>query len=77
MGKFKFAIFYFSDKSVKVESTTLIKDQSAEQFSQITSCPDLDSDDGWVEIKWPTRKDPKRTAAAKVLLFGGVCSLDF
>nr|XP_055045514.1 uncharacterized protein LOC129431607 [Misgurnus anguillicaudatus] len=66
---FQFAIYYLFDKSLKVESTSLILGDS-DQFDQVTSKPDLDSDDNWLEIKWPSRKEPEKTVAAKVLLFG-------
>ncbi|XP_038142438.1 uncharacterized protein LOC119784459, partial [Cyprinodon tularosa] len=65
---FQFAIYYLFDKTLKVESTSLIL--SSNQFTQVVSKPDLDDDTNWIEIKWPTRKEPKRTVAAKVLLFG-------
>ncbi|XP_035987549.1 uncharacterized protein LOC118560555 isoform X2 [Fundulus heteroclitus] len=65
---FQFAIYYLFDKTLKVESTSLIL--GGIQFTQVVSKPDLDDDTNWIEIKWPTRKEPKRTVAAKVLLFG-------
>lgn len=67
---FKFAVYYLFDKTLKVESTSIIVG-SDRQFTQVASQPDLDDDANWMEIKLPTRKDPSRTAAAKVLLFGG------
>lgn len=66
---FTFAIYYLFDKTLKVESTSLIL--GSNQFTQVASQPDLDDDANWTEIKCPTRKEPKRTVAAKVLLFGG------
>lgn len=66
---FQFAIYYLFDKTLKVESTSLIL--GSYQFAQVASQPDLNDDANWIEIKWPTRKEPKRTVAAKVLLFGG------
>lgn len=66
---YQFAIYYFLDKTVKVESASLIGNSA--NLSQVTSQPDLDSDDNWIEIKWPTRKEPDRTVPAKVLLLGG------
>ncbi|XP_041831482.1 uncharacterized protein LOC121633476 [Melanotaenia boesemani] len=65
---FKFAIYYLFDKTLKVESTSLIHESY--QFTQVSSQPDLEDDANWIEIKWPTRKEPKRTVAAKILLFG-------
>ncbi|XP_026071819.1 uncharacterized protein LOC113051874 isoform X1 [Carassius auratus] len=65
---YQFAIYYFIDKTVKVESASLIGNSA--NLSQVTSQPDLDSDDNWIEIKWPTRKEPDRTVPAKVLLLG-------
>ncbi|XP_077058580.1 uncharacterized protein LOC143711128 isoform X3 [Siphateles boraxobius] len=38
--------------------------------SQVTSQPDLEDDDSWIEIKCATRKEPDKTVPAKVLLFG-------
>ncbi|CAK6974850.1 uncharacterized protein LOC116046401, partial [Scomber scombrus] len=37
-----------------------------DQFTQVASQPDLDDDTNWIEIKWPTRKEPNRTVPAKV-----------
>ncbi|XP_034742076.1 uncharacterized protein LOC117953299 [Etheostoma cragini] len=65
---FQFAVYYLFDKTLKVESTSLIL--GSYQFTQVVSQPDLDDETNWIEIKWPTRKEPKRTVAAKVLLFG-------
>lgn len=66
---FQFAIYYLYDKSLKVESTSILQ-ANIDQLSQVTSKPDLDGDDDWIEIKWPTRKEPEKTVPAKVLLFG-------
>ncbi|KAA0708860.1 hypothetical protein E1301_Tti011795 [Triplophysa tibetana] len=66
---FQFAIYYLFNKTLQVESTSLIVG-NLDQFNQVTLQPDLDSDDDWLEIKWPTRKEPEKTVAAKVLLFG-------
>ncbi|KAL7404951.1 hypothetical protein ABVT39_021549 [Epinephelus coioides] len=66
---FKFAVYYLFDKTIKVESTSLIL--GSDQFTQVASQPDLDDNANWIEIKWPTRKEPNRTVPAKVLLFGG------
>ncbi|XDV24189.1 hypothetical protein PO909_028437 [Leuciscus waleckii] len=66
---FQFAIYYLFDKSLKVESTSILL-SNVDQLSQITSKPDLDGDDDWLEIKCPTRKEPEKTVPAKVLLFG-------
>ncbi|XP_030263645.1 uncharacterized protein LOC115575590 isoform X2 [Sparus aurata] len=65
---FKFAVYYLFVKTLKVESTSLIL--GSDQFTQVASKPDLDDDANWIEIKWPTRKEPNRTVPAKVLLFG-------
>ncbi|XP_039527468.1 uncharacterized protein LOC120479247 [Pimephales promelas] len=65
---FQFAIYYLYDKSLKVESTSILVD--IDQHSQVTSKPDLDGDENWLEIKWPSRKEPEKTVPAKVLLFG-------
>lgn len=67
---FQFAIYYLFDKSLKVESTSILLG-NIDQLSQVTSKRDLDGDDNWLEIKWPTRKEPEKTVPAKVLLFGG------
>jgi len=67
---FQFAIYYLYDKSLKVESTSILVD--IDQHSQVTSKPDLDGDENWLEIKWPSRKEPEKTVPAKVLLFGGM-----
>ncbi|XP_048009101.1 uncharacterized protein LOC125243422 [Megalobrama amblycephala] len=67
--RFQFAIYYLFDKSLKVESTSILL-ANIDQLSQITSKPDLDADDNWLEIKCPTRKEPEKTMPAKVLLFG-------
>lgn len=72
MEKFKFGIFYFSDRNVKVESTVIIKDQGKGQFAQIIYRPDLDSEDGWIEVHCPSCKEPNEMVAAKALLFGGL-----
>ncbi|KAI7808138.1 hypothetical protein IRJ41_016541, partial [Triplophysa rosa] len=66
---FQFAIYYLYDKSLKVESTSILL-ANKDQLSQVTSKPDLDGDDNWLEIKWPTRKEPEKTVPAKVMLFG-------
>ncbi|RXN37942.1 hypothetical protein ROHU_001575 [Labeo rohita] len=47
-----------------------LREGNIDQLSQVTSKPDLDGDDNWLEIKWPTRKEPEKTVPAKVLLFG-------
>ncbi|KAA0721525.1 hypothetical protein E1301_Tti021148 [Triplophysa tibetana] len=64
---FQFAVYYLFNKTLHVESTSLIV-ENVDQFNQVTSQPDLDSDDDWLEIKWPKRKEPEKTVAAKVLL---------
>ncbi|XP_056597776.1 uncharacterized protein LOC130415833 isoform X1 [Triplophysa dalaica] len=66
---FQFAIYYLFNKTLQVESTSLIVG-NLDQLNQVTSQPDLDSDDDWFKIRWPTRKEPEKTVAAKVLLFG-------
>ena len=66
---FKFAVYYLFDKTLKVESTSVIL--GSDQFTQVASQPDLDDDANWIEIKWPTRKETNRMVPAKVLLFGG------
>lgn len=71
---FQFAIYYLFDKSLKVESTSILL-SDVDQLSQITSKPDLDGDEDWLEIKCPTRKEPEKTVPAKVLLFGGKLTL--
>ncbi|KAK0141863.1 hypothetical protein N1851_020461 [Merluccius polli] len=63
---FKFAVYYLFDKTLKVESTSLIL--GSDQFTQVASQPDLDDDANWIEIKWPTRKEPNRTVPAKAKL---------
>ncbi|CAL1579997.1 unnamed protein product [Knipowitschia caucasica] len=68
MLPFKFAIFYFHNEVVKVESTSLIVGNIG-KFNQINSRPDL-TDENWLELKCPSRKEPKKTEAVKVLLFG-------
>ncbi|XP_076844451.1 uncharacterized protein LOC143489362 [Brachyhypopomus gauderio] len=67
----KFALFYFLDKSVEVESSDIIV-KSNTPLSQVTACPDLTSEDGWIEVKWPIRKGrwKTKTHAAKILMFG-------
>ncbi|XP_076862708.1 uncharacterized protein LOC143514874 isoform X1 [Brachyhypopomus gauderio] len=67
----KFALFYFQDKSVEVESSDIIV-KSNTPLSQVTACPDLTSEDGWIEVKWPIRKGRRKTEthAAKILMFG-------
>ena len=75
MGKYQFGIFNFTDKNVKVESTKHIK--GAAQFKQITSCPDLENEDGWIEFNFPNRKEPNKKVAAKVLLFGGLYNISY
>ncbi|XP_030229461.1 uncharacterized protein LOC115556376 isoform X2 [Gadus morhua] len=65
---FKFAVYYLFDKTLKVESTSVIL--GSDQFTQVASQPDLDDDANWIEIKWPTRKETNRMVPAKVLLFG-------
>lgn len=69
MTPFKFAIFYLHSKNLKVESTSIILNSSG-SFTQVNSRPDLE-DDKWIEIKCGSRKEPNRTEAAKVLMFGG------
>ncbi|XP_056116461.1 uncharacterized protein LOC130092584 [Rhinichthys klamathensis goyatoka] len=66
---FQFAIYYLFNKTLKVESTSVILGNS-DHFSQVTSQPDLEDDDSWIEIKCATRKEPDKTVPAKVLLFG-------
>lgn len=73
---FQFAIYYLYDKSLKVESTSILV-ANIDQHSQVTSKPDLDGDDNWLEIKWPSRKEPEKTVPAKVLLFGGLFFIFF
>lgn len=65
---FKFAVYYLFDRTVKVESTSLIL--GSDQFTQVAQS-DLDGATNWIEIKWPTKKEPNKMVAAKVLLFGG------
>lgn len=73
---FQLAIYYLFDKSLKVESAAILLD-NIDQLSQVTSKPDLDGDDNWLEIKWPTREEPEKTMPANVLLFGGDLNLIF
>lgn len=49
----------------------------------ITQCPDLEDEDGWMDVKWVKgrkKSDPPAYFPAKVLLFGGklwnFCFLD-
>lgn len=69
MMPYKFALFYFHNEVVKVESTSLIAGNNG-KFFQIKSRPDL-HDENWLELKCPSRKEPNKTEAVKVLLFGG------
>ena len=50
---FKFAVYYLFDKTLKVESTSLIL--GSDEFTQVASKPDLDDDANWIEI------EPNRT----------------
>jgi len=70
--KFKFGLFYVTDRSVNVYNISVIKEKKIGQLAQVTSRPDLDSKYGWVEINCPSTKRPK-TLAAKLLLIGGLC----
>ena len=77
MAQFKFGMFYFRDKSIRVESTDIVTSQYGEQLIQVLARPDLSSEDGWIEVYWANRKEPRKKVAAKLLLLGGLCSHKF
>lgn len=75
MAQFKFGMFYFRDNTIHIESTDIVTPQNRQQLIQVLKRPDLSSEDGWIQVCWGTRKEPKNKVAAKLLLLGGLyCS---
>ncbi|XP_041944274.1 uncharacterized protein LOC121706520 [Alosa sapidissima] len=70
-----FAIYYFKDKTVEVGKISWMSTDDQQRCPKvITQCPDLEEDDGWMEIKWDM-KDRKKSdspafSPAKVLMVG-------
>lgn len=57
---FQFAINYLLQKTLKVESTAAIVG-NFKQISQVTSQPDLEDDDSWIEIRKEKNQREKTT----------------
>lgn len=70
-----FAIYYFKDKTVEVGKISWMSTDDQQQCPKvITQCPDLEEEDGWMEIKWDMKGRKKSAPAffpAKVLMVGG------
>ncbi|KAL2091386.1 hypothetical protein ACEWY4_013649 [Coilia grayii] len=70
-----FAIFYFKDKTVEVGKISWMTTNDQQQCPKvITQCPDLEEEDGWMEIKWNMKGRKKSDSPAffpaKVLMVG-------
>lgn len=76
-----YAIYFFKDKSVEVGKIDWMYtgDQEKTCSKNITQCPNLEDEDGWMSVKWDKGKKKKDGPAffpAKVLMLGGKsCSL--
>ena len=71
MSRFRYALFYFQSKNVSVEDTDIITDEyKHEAQKQITQMPNLESDDGWIEVQFQNRRGPPTQLSAKILLLG-------
>nr|XP_023701094.1 uncharacterized protein LOC111861051 isoform X2 [Paramormyrops kingsleyae]XP_023701095.1 uncharacterized protein LOC111861051 isoform X3 [Paramormyrops kingsleyae] len=61
-----------TDRSVEVERLDIVDKSDKKDITQVTKCPDLESEDGSVEVLWPSKKGGKKEhgIAAKILLLG-------
>ncbi len=71
-----YAIYYFKDKTVEVGKVDWmrVEDQKETSSKNITQCPNLEDEDGWISVKWERGKKKKDGPAffpAKVLMLGG------
>lgn len=71
-----FAIYYFKDKTVEVGKISWMRTDDQQQCPKvITQCPDLEEEDGWMEIRWDMKGRKKSDGPtffpAKVLMVGG------
>lgn len=71
-----FAIYYFKDKTVEVGKISWMSTDDQQQCPKVISqCPDLEEEDGWMEMKWETKGRKKSNGPAffpaKVLMIGG------
>lgn len=77
--KMAYAIYFFKDKSVEVGKIEWMYtgDQKKTCSKNITQCPNLEDEDGWMSVKWGKKtKDGPTFFPAKVLMLGGKsCSL--
>ncbi|KAL2083575.1 hypothetical protein ACEWY4_021348 [Coilia grayii] len=70
-----FGIFYFKDKTVEVGKISWMTTNDQQQCPKvIAQCPDLEEEDGWMEIKWDMKGRKKSDSPAffpaKVLMVG-------
>ncbi|XP_038150337.1 uncharacterized protein LOC119789498 isoform X2 [Cyprinodon tularosa] len=70
----EFALYYFKDKTVEVGKTSWISPIDQQQCPKIiTECPNLEDEDGWMEVKWDVKGRKKSNGQtffpAKVLMF--------
>ena len=66
-SRFRFALFYFYNKNA---SGIITEEYKKEAEKQVTKKPDLESEVGWVEVRFPQRKGSSISLSAKILLLG-------
>ncbi|CAL8275536.1 unnamed protein product [Arctogadus glacialis] len=69
-----FGLFYFQDGSVRAENTSVIRDAYRNKKITVNCREDLESEQGWIEVIWPTqrRQQEAKPIAAKLLFVGEV-----
>ena len=68
-----FGLFYFQDGSVRADNTSVIRDAYRNKKITVNCREDLESEQGWIEVIWPTqrRQQEAKPIAAKLLFVGG------
>ena len=68
-----FGLFYFQDGSVRAENTSVIRDAYRNKKITVNCREDLESEQGWIEVIWPTQRrlQEAKPIAAKLLFVGG------
>ncbi|CAL9697175.1 unnamed protein product [Knipowitschia caucasica] len=69
-----YAIYYFKDKAVEVGKIQWMKEEDQKEMSSKTfkECPNLEDEDGWVNVQWRPgqkgKKDGQLSFPAKILM---------
>ncbi|CAL8239065.1 unnamed protein product [Gadus morhua 'NCC'] len=67
-----FGLFYFQDGSVRADNTSVIRDAYRNKKITVNCREDLESEQVWIEVIWPTqrRQQEAKPIAAKLLFVG-------